>query len=269
VRRSPGGIVLIVGAVLVAVAIGLWWMQRVAFTPTEDADLARLVMADDDIRGQIATIVASADAAVLDQSPTELKEYIEQIATIPDGAALLRRVVDAGHSRLIGESDDFVLVTAQEQVSLVRDERVGEAQPLILPVSRVTVLALANDWLGWVALGTAGLGLLLLLAGTVMRPERGEGLFALGIGLAGTAASLFLFGFLVPLTTFAPLSDDPWMGVFPALADHHRNLTLLLAVVALVGAGLVAFSVGNRRHGRQRSSPLNVARYRDDRSWSR
>jgi hypothetical protein len=261
--------VLIVGAVLVAVAIGLWWMQRVAFTPTSDADLARLVMTDDDIRGQIATIVASADAGVLEQSPAELKEFIEQIAVIPDGAALLRRVVDAGHSRLIGESDEFVLVTAQEQVSLVRDERVGEAQPLILPVSQVAPLAVVNDWLGWVALGIGGVGLLVALAGVLMRPERGEGMLALGIGFASTAAALLLFGFLVPLTAIAPLSDDPWIGVFPALANHHRNLTLLLAIVALVGAGLVAFSIGNRRHRRQRSSPLNVARYRDDRSWSR
>jgi hypothetical protein len=64
-------------------------------------------------------------------------------------------------------------------------------------------------------------------------------------------------------------SDDPWMGVFPALAEERRNLTLLLMVVAFVGAGLVAFSAGNRRMRNQRSTPLNVARYRDDRSWSR
>jgi hypothetical protein len=260
---------LVVGAVLVAVAIGLWWLQRVAFTPADDADIARAVLADEDIRSQIATIIASADAPILQQSPTELKEFIAQVAQIPDGAALMSRVVAAGHTRLIGASDDLVLVTAEEQVSMVRNELVGEADPLPLPITQVGSLAVLDDWLGWVALGTAGVGLLVLLAGIVMRPERGEGVFAFGIGLAGVGVSLFLFGFLVPLSMMGVFSDDPWMGVFPALAEERRNLTLLLMVVAFVGAGLVAFSAGNRRMRNQRSTPLNVARYRDDRSWSR
>jgi hypothetical protein len=260
---------LIVGAVLVAIAIGLVWLQQVAFTPADDAAVAQAVMADEEIRGQIATIIASADAPILQQSPTELKEFIEQVARIPDGAALLSRVVAAGHSRLIGASDELVLVTAEEQVSMVRDELVGEADPLPLPVTRVGALAVLDDWLGWVALGTAGAGLLALLAGIVMRPERGEGVFAFGVGLAAVGVALFFFGFLVPLSMLGPLSDDPWMGVFPALAAERRNITLLLMVVALIGAGLVAFSAGNRRIRRQRSTPLNVTRYRDDRSWSR
>jgi uncharacterized membrane protein YphA (DoxX/SURF4 family) len=269
VRRSPGGIALIVGAVLLAVAIGLWWMERVAFTPTDDADAARSVMADPEIRGQIATIIASADAPILQQSPTELKEFIEQILQIPDGAALLSRVAASGHSRVVGETDELVVITAEEQVGMVRDELVGEAPSLTLPVSTSTSLSAVNDWIGWVAVGTGSIGLLAILAGILMRPERGEGVFALAVGFGSLAASLFLFGFLVPLTMMAPLSDDPWMGVFPALAEHHRNRTLLLMIVALVIAGLVAFSAYNRRSRRQRSTPLNVARYRDERSWSR
>ncbi len=102
-----------------------------------------------------------------------------------------------------------------------------------------------------------------------MRPERGEGTFALGVGLASTAGSLFIFGYLVPLAVLPALSDDIWMGVFPRLANHHRNLTLLLAVAALVLAAVITFGTSSRRDRRQRSTPLNVTRYRDDRSWSR
>jgi hypothetical protein len=269
VRRSLGGFVLIIAAVVLALAAGAWWLQRVALTPSENADVAHSILDDDAIRGQIATIVASADAPILGQSPTELKEFIEQIARIPDGAALMSRFLGEGHRRVLGDTDDLVLITAEEQVSIVRDERVGEEPPLTLPVQRVGSVAFLDEWMGWFAIAAAGLGLLLLLAGVILRPERGEGVFALGIGLASLAGSLFLFGFLVPLAVLPALSDDPWMGVFARLAVHHRNLTLLLMVVALIGAGLVAFSTSSRHHRRQRSMPLNVARYRDDRSWSR
>jgi hypothetical protein len=268
-RRSLGGFVLIVGAVLIALAIGTWWLQRVAFTPSDDSGVARAILGDEDIRGQVASIVAAADAPVLSQSPAELKEFIEQIARIPDGSALMSRFIADAHARLIGANDDLVLITADEQVTIVRDERVGEADPLTLPVQRVGSVAFLDEWLGWVALGLTGLGALVLLAGIVMRPERGEGTFALGVGLSSLAGSLFVFGYLVPLALLPALSDEPWMGVFPRLANHHRNLTLLLAIIALGIAAAIVFATSGRRQRRQGSTPLNVARYRDDRSWSR
>ena len=114
-------------------------------------------------------------------------------------------------------------------------------------------------------------GLLLLaylLAGIFLRPERGEATFALGMFFASLAGSLLLLGYLVPLLVLPSFSDDPWMGVFPRLANHHRNLTLLLAVLSLVVAALIVFGTSGRRERRQHSTPLNVGRYRDERSWS-
>jgi len=268
-RRSLGGYVLIIGAVLIALAIGAWWLQRVAFSPTTDSGVAHSILGDEDIRGQVASIVASADAPVLSQSPTELKEFIEQIARIPDGAALMSRFIADGHARVIGANDDLVVITADEQVTIVRDERVGEEDSLTLPVQRVGSMVFLDQWLGWIALVTGGLGLLFLLVGAIMRPERGEGTFALAVGFASVAGSLFVLGYLVPLAVLPAFSDDPWMGVFPRLANHHRNLTLLLAIIALVIAALIMFGTSSRRQRRQGSTPLNVTRYRDDRSWSR
>jgi hypothetical protein len=260
---------LIIGAVIIAIAIGSWWLERVAFSPSDDSGIAHSVLGDENIRGQIASIVAAADAPILQQSPTELREFIQEIARIPDGAALMGPIVAEAHGRLIGENDALVLVTADQQVTIVRDELVGEAASLTLPVQRVGSMAFLDRWLGWIAGGAALLGLLFLLGGIVMRPERGEGTFALGVGLASLAGSLVVFGYIVPLLVLPALSDDPWMGVFPRLANHYRNLTVLLAVIALALAAAIVFGTSSRRERRQGSTPLNVTRYRDDRSWSR
>lgn len=258
-----------IASVLIALAIGTWWLDRVAFSPTDDREVALAVLGDEDIRRQIASIVAAADAPTLEQSPTQLKEFIEQIAGIPDGAALMSTIVADGHARLIGQTDELVLITAEQQVTIVRDERVGDAAPLTLPVQQVGSMAFFDDSIGWVALALAGAGLLALLVGIVLRPERGEGTFALGVGLATLAGSLIVLGYLVPLALLPAFANDPWMGVFPRLAGHHRNLTVLLALTALGLAVLVVFGTTSRRQRRQGSTPLNVTRYRDDRTWSR
>ncbi len=260
---------LIIGAVLIAFAIGSWWLQRVAFSPSDDSGVAHSILGNEDIRGQLASTVAAADAPILQQSPIELKGFIEEIARIPDGAALMSRIVADAHARLIGQNDALVLITADEQVTIVRNELVGEADELTLPVQRVGSMAFLDDWLGWFAVGTAVLGLVFVLGGVILRPERGEGTFALGVGLASLAGSLFVLGYLVPLAVLPAFSDDPWMGVFPRLANHYRNLTLLMVVFALVVAALIVFGTSSRRQRRQGSTPLNVTRYRDDRSWSR
>ncbi len=260
---------LIVAAVLVALAAGSWWLHHVAFSPSNDSGVAYSILGDEEIRGQIAGIVAGADASILSQSPAELREFILEIARIPDGAALMSDIVGYAHARLIGTNDARVTISAQEQVNIVRNELVGEADPLTLPVQRVGSMAFLESWLGWFSLGCLALALLVLVAAVVLRPERGEATFALGSFFAALALSLFVFGYLVPLAVLPLFSDDPWMGIFPRLANHHRNLTLLLTVVSLVVSALIVFGTSSRRERRQHSTPLNVGRYRDERSWSR
>ncbi len=227
------------------------------------------ILGNEDIRGQVASVVAGADAPILSQSPAELREFIEEIARIPEGAALMSAFVGDAHGRLIGTFDGRVSISAQEQVNIVRNELVGDAPPITLPVQSVGSMAFLHDWLGWFSLGALGLAVLIMIAGVFLRPERGEGTFALGALFAATGGSMLVFGYLVPLLILPAFSDDPWMGVFPRLANHHRNLTLLLAVASFVIAALIVVGTSSRRERRQRSTPLNVGRYRDDRSWSR
>ncbi len=268
-RRSLGGLLLIAAAILVALSIGSWWLQRVAFSPSNDSNVTYSILGAEEIRDQIATVVAGATAPTLGQSAAQLREFIDEIARIPDGAALMSDLVSDAHGRVIGTVDGRVSIDAQEQVSIVRNELVGEAAPITLPVQEVGSMAFLHDWLGWFALGTVALAALLGIAAVLLRPERGEGTFALGSLFAATAGSLVALGYFVPLLVLPAFSDDPWMGVFPRLANHHRNLTLLLAVASLVVAALIVFGTGSRRERRQRSTPLNVGRYRDERSWSR
>ena len=233
---------LIVAAILVAVSIGSWWLQRVAFSPSNDSNVAYSILGDEEVREQVATIVAGATASALGQSAAELREFISDIALIPDGAALMGGFVSDAHGRLIGEFEGRVSIDAQEQVNIVRNELVGEANPITLPVQEVGAMAFLNDWLGWFALAMLAIAALLGIAAVLLRPERGEGTFALGVLFAATGASLIVFGYLVPLLVLPAFSDDPWMGVFPRLANHHRNLTLLLAVGSFVAAAPVSYT---------------------------
>jgi hypothetical protein len=268
VRRSLAGLLLIISAVLFAVSISAWWLQRVAFSPSAGTDTTLAILGDEAIRGEIATIVASATAPATSQSPTQLKEFIEDIARIPAGAALMTDFVSQAHQRLIGDRGEPVRINAEQQVQIVRDERVGEMDPITLPVQEVGALSVIDAIAGWIALGGALLGLLLLVAAVIIRPERGEFTLALAIGLAALAVSILLLGYVVPATMLPALSDSNWMGVFPRLANDSLLATIGIAVGALVLAAAITLGTSSLRQRRQWSTPLSVGRYRDDRSWS-
>lgn len=254
---------------LFALAISSWWMQRVAFSPSPDAASTRSILDDSDIRAEIATVIASADAPTLGQSPAQLKEFIEQIAALDAGGALMTDFVADAHARLIGDTDDAVQVSGPVQVTIVRDERVAEMPPVTIPVQEVGVLSIIDTAAGWTALVAAGLGLLCLIAGVIMRPEHGEARFALACGLGSLAVLMIVLGYLVPLTVLPALSDTTWIGVFPELANHHRTLTFGVAIVAgALAAGLLFFSTG-RQQRPQSSTPLSMGRYREQHRWSR
>ncbi len=268
-RRSLAGVLLIAAGVFLALAASLFWLGRVAFSPSSDTGTARAILGDEEIRGEIAALVAGADAPVLNQSPAQLKEYIEQIATLEAGAAVLSDPVGEAHARLIGERDQPVRITGPQQVLIVRDELVALQQPVTLPVQEVGSIAFVNSAAGWIVVISAALGLLSLLAGVILRPERGEPTLALGIGLATLGVLMVLFGYLVPVALLPALSDTTWMGVFARLANHWRTVTIGIGLTALILAGVVVLGTTSRRQRRQWSTPLAVGRYREDRSWSR
>jgi cytochrome c biogenesis protein CcdA len=260
---------LIAAGVFLALAASSYWLGRVAFTPSSDTETTQAILGDEEIRSEIAALVAGADAPVLNQSPAQLKEYIEQIATIPAGAAVMADFVGEAHARLIGERDDPVRISGPQQVLIVRDELVALQQPVTLPVQEVGSVALVNSAVGWISTISAILGALSLVVGMILRPERGEFTLALGIGLASLGVSMIVLGYLVPFALLPAFSGTTWTGVFSRLANHWRTVTFGIGLIAIVLAGLVMFGTTSLRQRRQWSTPLAVGRYREDRSWSR
>lgn len=268
-RRSLAGLLLLISCVLFAVSISTWWLQHVAFSPSTDAGVTYAILGDADIRGDVATLIASADAAPLNTSTAQLKEFVEQISRLDDGAALMGNFIGAAHARLIGDHDDPVIITPAEQYTIVRDERAALAPELTLPVPQIGSLRFISSATSWIMISSAAAGLLLLIAGLLTRPERGEFTFGLAVGFGALAILITIFGYLIPVGPLTALSDNTWMGVFPRLANRSRNATLSIAVVA--GAVAVAVLVGTTglRQRRQKSTPLAVGRYREQHSWSR
>jgi hypothetical protein len=259
---------LIISGVLIALSISTWWFQRVAFTPSADADRAHAILADPDIRAEVATVVASADAPVLGQSPTQLKEFIEQIVGLRAGSALMTDVVADAHARLIGDLDEPVRISGPVQVTIVRDERVATMAAVTVPVQEVGSLSIVNELAGWMTIVSGVLGILALVVGIVMRPERGEAPFAVATGFGTLAGLLIVFGYLAPLVALPALSQTTWMGLFPQLANHFRTLTLAFALTSgAIAIGLLYVSGGLRQ--RRQSTPLSMGRFREQQRWSR
>ena len=240
-----------------------------AFTPTPDTDDTAAIVGDEDIRSEIATVLASADAPVLEQSPTQLKEFVEQIAGIDAGAALMTEFVADAHARLIGQLDEPVRISGPEQAQIVRDERVAVSPPITLPVQPVSALEVVDTLLGWTALASLAVGFVALVAGFVFRPERGEGTFAVSMFFVATGVMLVLFGYLVPLAVLPALSDGTWMGVFPSLANENRTITFGAAIAFVAVGGAIHYLTASRRQRRQGSTPLSMGRYREQHRWSR
>lgn len=267
-RRSLGGLILLISGALFAIAISTFWLDRVAFTPEVDTDATYAIMADEDIRLQVASVIAGADAAELGVSPADLKVLVTQIARIRDGATEMRVFTAAAHERLIGDNDAAVVITPAEQVQITRTERAAVLPPITLPVERVGVFDVLASITSWTWIITFALGALTLLLALVLRPERGEYAFAFGATCAVTGVLLVVLGYLVPAFVFPSFSDDIWVGVFPSLATHRRSITLVVAVALVaIGAAAVLFTGGGRQR-RQRSTPLAATRYREQQRWS-
>lgn len=268
-RRSLGGLFLLAAAGFFALGASLFWMDRVVFTPSPDTDKAYAILDDENIREEIAQLVAQVDAPLLAVSSNDLADFIEQISRIRAGAKEMRGFIADAHAHLIGEREEPAVITGPEQVQLVRNELVALQPDITLPVEEVGSVSVVNTITRWTWIVTLGSSLLFALLGLLMRPEPGEATFAIVVGAGATAVGVLFFGYVIPGFVLPAFSNDTWMGLFPQLAEHRVAFTSAIAVGLGAVAAAVFFLTGGSRQRRGGSSPLSTSRYREQQRWTR
>jgi hypothetical protein len=271
-ERTLAGVLFLVAGVAFSIAAGSWWMQRIVFTPDSTRSTAAAVLAEPDIRQEINNVVTGASAPVLGANPTELQTFLEEdVLSTQAGAAMMGPIVEATHDRMIGNRDDEpVVLTGVQMIDIVRDQRAADVGDVILPVPVIGTLKTTDHAIGWLFPITAALGAIALLLGIFTRPDRRDVLRGFGeFGLA-MAASMVVFGYLIPVHLLTAIDNGTWTNAIPRLA--LRTMPVLLGAVAIFGLAGLALILASTSGGKRRqfSTPLSVARYRggDNPGWS-
>ena len=257
-ERSLAGVLFLVAAVAFSLSAGGWWMQRIAFTPDEATDTTAAILEAPDIRLELNTVITGAAAPTLDQPATELSSMLENVVlSTRAGATVMIPLIRQAHDRIIGLRDDEpITLTGTELIPIVRDQRAADVSTI-------------RSVLGWMIPISAGLGLLALVLGVFARPDRRDLLRGLGEFSAALAASMLVFGYLIPVQFLTAIDNRTWTHAIPRLA--LRTLPVVLGSAAIFAAVGIALILASRSGGtrRQWSTPLSVARYRggDNPGW--
>jgi hypothetical protein len=268
VQRNFAGMCFLFAAVALGVAAGSWWLQYTVFTPSTTVANTQAILSDDEIRGEITTIVAAATATSLEQSPAQVAALVNPLIASRAGASVMSEIVRDAHARVIGNHDDPVRISAEQMVLIVRDQRVADLPAVTIPVAEVAAFRVLGNSLGWVAAVIGILGFIGMLLGIATRPDQGEVAKAIGELLISMGSSLLILGFLVPVLLLPNLDDTTWARSIPRLAGRGFPIIVMASLLILIlGVVLTLRSSGSGRR-KQWSTPLSVSRYRDDRSWS-
>ncbi len=253
----------LVAAVAISISAGGWWMQRIVFTPDSTRDTSEAILKDPDIRLEINSLVAAASSPIVERDVPELGAWLEiQVLSTRGGAAVMAPIMEEAHNRILGLREEPVRITGTQMIDIVRDQRAAEVSPITLPIEPIGTLKTMRQLLGWLIPIAGGLGLLLVVLGIFTRPDRRDVLRGLGeFGLA-LAASILVFGYVLPVHMMTAIDNRTWTNAIPRLALRTLPVVLGLAVIFAVGGVvliLTSTSGGNRR---QWSTPLSATRYR-------
>ena len=262
-ERSLAGVLFLVAAVAFSLAAGAWWMQRIVFTPDETPDTTHAILEDADIRLELNTVITGAAAGTVQQSAVDLATMLETtvLSTRP-GATVMMPVIRQAHDRIIGLRDDEPIeITGAELIPIVRDQRAAELETVTLPIQPIGVLKTSRSVLGWLIPISAGIGLLALVLGFIARPERRDILRGLGEFGVALAASMMVFGYLIPVQFLTAIDNRTWTHAIPRLAMRTLPVVLGTAGVCALGGAILILASRSGGKRRQWSTPLSVARY--------
>ena len=138
VRRGLAGLLFFVAAILLAIAAGGWWLQRVAFDPATSRGVADVILDDEELRREVATLVAHAAtervAVPADQLAVQIAEWLPLMADDAAAGPVVDEIITQAQQRLIGERGEPVTITGQQMVQLVRNENAFDLPAVELPV---------------------------------------------------------------------------------------------------------------------------------------
>jgi hypothetical protein len=268
VRRGLAGLLFFVAAACLALAAAGWYLQQVAFDTSRSGDLARVVLRDEDIRVQIASIAGEATAATLGVPVEQVQSQVDALAQTDEGAELMSQIVSDAHAKLIGERTEPVQITPAQLVELTRDQRVATVPPVVLPVEEVGVLDITRRALDWAVPIAALAGVAALILGLIAHPRRADAVFGIGMFCIIAGIAVVLLGYVVPVHVLPLTSDNMWMPAIPAIAEYALPVVIVVAVV-LVAAGLaLMFAAAAARRRKLWSAPVAIHRYGDQHRWS-
>jgi len=260
----------LVAAVAFSIAGGAWWMQRVCFTPNDTRETAAAILKEPDIRGDINGVIAPASAPVLGVNTTELSTFLEtQILSTHAGAAVMGPLMKQIHEKIIGNRHDDIVVTGEEMIDIVRDQRAAGVPDVVLPIPVIGTLETTRTTIRWLIPIAAVIGAIAMLLGIATRPERRDVLRGLGEFFMAMACSMIVFGYLIPVQLLPAIDNGVWTKAIPRLA--MRTLPFVLGSAAVFGLGGAALIMASMSGGKRRqfSTPLSVGRYRgDDHGWT-
>lgn len=275
VRRSFAGLFFGVAFTCACLAISGFLLQRTAFSPETTRSSAAVILEDDAVQAEVVRIFVDATADTLadpalgtPMTRAQVNDIVTQVASTSAGAELLGDLLHDAHAYMIGDTDEPLQITGPQMVTIVRDERAAVLPPVTIDVPHLGVLETAKGITSWVVPTTAILAVVFLLLCFLAHPERTALLRTLGLGLIVLAALVMVFGYVLPTVIPPLLTDSPWGGVPPRLADEALPYLIGFSLI-LIGVGLALF-VGSARMGRSRrwSTPVSTYRYREERSWS-
>jgi len=270
VRRSIAGLSFVIAALLLALAGGGWWLQRIAFDTARSADVATDVLRDDAIRLQLARAVSREAAGLVGLPLAEVRATVERAVLSDDPGVedALATLVANSHARLIGARDEPVELSGEQLVQLVRDERSAAVAPVVLPIEEVTALSATRVALGWIVPIAAIAGGVALLIALIAHPRKTDAIFGLGAFCIVVAVLAVLLGYVVPTFAVPQLSDEIWAAAIPAVANHFFPFVVAVAAVLVVVGLVLMVGSANARRRKLWSAPVSVGRYADQHRWS-
>lgn len=266
-RRTLAGLIFGIAYVCASIAISGWLLQRSAFDPDRTADLADVVLQDDRIKTQVTNTIADAAASQrgLDQAAT--RQTVAAVASTPQGAEFLSKVMHDAHARLIGELKGPVRITGDQMVQLVRNQIVGDIPSITLPVPQVSWLDTIRRILRWTIPFCLLFAVGFFVIGFMLHPNRSALVHSLGFGMMLLSLLIVVLGYVVPRFALPALSDNIWADVPARLANDSLPMLVGLAIVLGGGGLMLLVGTGLLRRRRRWNAPVSTYRYREERRW--